>query len=142
MRRSAGRNRIGQAMVEFALVLPLAILLSVYSAGVVALSVEVASFQKDALADLAAGASSSRHVYQLSVALWNGGTGSPPVRVSPGQTLGATWTHILASGPGPLRCLAMTSGGVEFRTGPLCPTSPSPTSMPTPPAPNSPRTGP
>jgi hypothetical protein len=109
-------------MVEFALVLPLAILLSVYSAGVVALSVEVASFQKDALADLAAGASSSRHVYQLSVALWNA-DGSPPVRVSPGQTLGATWTHILASGPGPLRCLAMTSGGVEFRTGPLCPPS-------------------
>jgi hypothetical protein len=117
-------GRAGQAMVEFALVLPLAILVAVYAAGVVVLSVEVASFQKDAFVDLAAGASSSRHVYQLPVALWNAGTGGPSARVSPGQALGVTWTHFLASGPGPLRCLAMNSGGVEFRTGPLCPTSP------------------
>jgi hypothetical protein len=122
--RVLGRSQIGQAMVEFALVLPLAVLLSVYSAGVVAFSVEVASFQKDALVDLAAGASSSRHAYQLPVSLWNAGTGSPSARVSPGQTLGMTWTYFLASGPGPSRCLVMTRGGVEFRTGALCPTSP------------------
>jgi len=120
--RVLGRSRRGQAMVEFALVLPLAILLSVYSAGVVALSVEVASFQKDALVDLAAGASSSAHTYQVSVALYNSSSPMPSVRVAPGQALGMSWTHFLvASGPGPRRCLAMTRGGVEFRTGVLCP---------------------
>jgi hypothetical protein len=111
----------GQAMVEFALVLPLAILAAVYAAGVVALSVEVASFQKDALVDLAAGASSSAHTYQVSVALYNSSSPVPSARVAPGQGLGMSWTHFLASGPGPRRCLAMTRGGVEFRTGVLCP---------------------
>ncbi|MFZ8844080.1 hypothetical protein [Thermoflexus sp.] len=111
----------GQAMVEFALVLPLAVLVAVYAAGVVALSVEVASFQKDALVDLAAGASSSAHTYQVSVALYNSSSPVPSAQVAPGQGLGMSWTHFLATGPGPRRCLAMTRGGVEFRAGVLCP---------------------
>jgi hypothetical protein len=108
-------------MVEFALVLPLAILVAVYAAGVVALSVEVASFQKDALVDLAAGASSSAHTYQVSVSLYNSSSPVPSAQVAPGQGLGMSWPHFLTSGPGPRRCLAMTRGGVEFRTGFLCP---------------------
>jgi hypothetical protein len=128
----------GQAMVEFALVLPLAILVAVYAAGVVALSVEVASFQKDALADLAAGASSSAHVYQVHLALYSSSP-SPSAQVAPGQSLGLTWTHFLASRPGPFRCLAMTRGAVEFKMGTRCPSgSPPPPPEPSPPPPPEP----
>jgi hypothetical protein len=132
----------GQAMVEFALVLPLAILVAVYAAGVVALSVEVASFQKDALVDLAAGASSSAHVYQVRLALYNSSP-SPSTQVAPGQSLGLTWTHFLASRPGPFRCLVMTRGAVEFKVGARCPSGsppppPGPPPEPSPPPPPEP----
>jgi hypothetical protein len=132
----------GQAMVEFALVLPLAILVAVYAAGVVVLSVEVASFQKDALVDLAAGASSSAHVYQVRLALYSSSP-SPSTQVAPGQSLGLTWTHFLASGPGPFRCLAMTRGAAEFKVGARCPSEsppppPRPPPEPSPPPPPEP----
>jgi hypothetical protein len=130
----------GQAMVEFALVLPLAILVAVYAAGVVALSVEVASFQKDAFVDLVAGASSSAHVYQVRLALYSSSP-SPSIQVVPGQSLGMTWTHFLVSRPGPFRCLAMTRGAVEFKMGTRCPSGsppPPPEPPPPPPLPESP----
>jgi hypothetical protein len=117
--RSRMRSR-GQAMVEFALVLPLAVLAAVYAAGVVALSVEVASFQRDALGDLAAGASSSAHVYQVRLALYNS-LPSPSALVAPGRSIGLTWTRFLVSGPGPFRCLSMTRGALEFKMGARCP---------------------
>jgi hypothetical protein len=137
--RVLGRSQIGQAMVEFALVLPLAVLLSVYSAGVVAFSVEVASFQRDAFVDLAAGAASSAHVYQVHLALYSSSF-SPSTQVAPGQSLGMTWTHFLVSRPGPFRCLAMTRDAVEFKVGVHCPSGspPPPPEPPLPPPPPEP----